>query len=86
MFEEKLAEQESELEQLKEKLQASQDETKTWQAKYGQLTSEMGSEPVEVQSEIALSIEDKIAQAESWTEKAKLFKENMATLNKSWAK
>jgi DNA-binding transcriptional MerR regulator len=86
VFEEKLAEQESELVELKEKLKASQDETKTWQAKYGQLTSEMGSEPVEVQSEVALSIEDKIAQAESWTEKAKLFKENMATLNKSWAK
>ena len=86
VFEEKLEEQESEIEELKEKLAASEQETQAWQAKYGKLTSEMGSDPVEVQSDMALSIEDKIQQAESWTEKAKLFRENMSSLNKSWAK
>lgn len=86
VFEQKLAEQESELAELQEKLLAAQEETKSWQAKYGKAIAEMGSEPVEVQPEACLSIEDKIANAQSWKEKAKLFKDNMATLNKNWAK
>lgn len=86
VFEEKLAEQESELEELKEKLSVAEKETQAWQAKYGKAISEMGSEPVEMQNEVCLSLEEKIANAQSWKEKAKLFNENMATLNKSWAK
>ena len=78
----------AELDEVKEAMQEKQQELEAWQIKFAKAFDDSGSDPVEsapVES-VALTFEDQLAQAKTWSEKSKLFNANIMTLVKTWDK
>ena len=72
--------------ELEKKLELNKQQAESWQKKFNDLLS--GAEPVQVNEPISekKSFEEQLAAASTWSEKNKLFKENMFNLLSDWNK
>lgn len=86
ILEKSLESKDEEIAQLKAELDEVKIQAASWQSKFAEMLA--GSEPVQVEAvvEKPKSFEEQLAAASSWSEKDKLFKDNMLNLISNWNK